>query len=658
VAAENVTLNCDKVTVVLGPEKDGMSLNNKEDPDECKSVENLADIHQNAVDMTLGDSIAPNETAKVEAESRTTRNKHHECELCGKICSSRAALVHHYSSQHDAGATSSDKIQLRLAQRILNRKHPSCWLCGVVCSSLVLLKKHFARKHSVEDQSILGDELLLHSFAFPVYGFRSKEDCSGSSVLSPDTDWSCCAGVSDAEMPNTNGNVSNKGEELENHEEVAGDACDPGFGDCTASGDKPAVTEETVADAGRLPRSSTRHSRCGCCGKICSSLAMLRQHYSVWHSAAPSADKMRLRLARRSLSRKHPSCWVCGVLCSSLALLRKHFSVKHSTEDQSVLGDENRLRSMAFPVNVLRSDKSRRRGPVLCHACGMMCRTLRQLSEHHSLHRDGVIVKRETAEGGLYVCETCGKVCSRPSALSSHRRLHLRPKAAAPCCGICGQRFTMRKNLLRHQRRHTGDRPHVCEHCGFSYFHRASLRDHILRQHRDEVAAADSEQLAFRCRRCGARFPQKCELRRHVVERHRPETPKERSLCAHCGKSFSRASTLALHVRLHTGLLPHKCGNCEAAFPTRTALRQHSLRHANPLDYPHVCATCGRRFALPSGLSNHERVHSGLKPFNCDHCGRQFGRRYRLSRHILQNHAETPSLDLHCSNDNDSDNRS
>ena len=41
------------------------------------------------------------------------------------------------------------------------------------------------------------------------------------------------------------------------------------------------------------------------------------------------------------------------------------------------------------------------------------------------------------------------------------------------------------------------------------------------------------------------------------------------------------------------------------------------------------CAECGRAFKELSTLHNHERIHSGERPFVCETCGKSFRQRVR-----------------------------
>jgi len=87
-----------------------------------------------------------------------------------------------------------------------------------------------------------------------------------------------------------------------------------------------------------------------------------------------------------------------------------------------------------------------------------------------------------------------------------------------------GKRQLRRHNLLVHH-----DRPYLCDVCGRSYRHRASLTEHVMRAHSEGSRP-------YLCELCGASFAAPQSLHRHRVSAH---VELRRYSCAACGKRFS-----------------------------------------------------------------------------------------------------------------------
>lgn len=57
-----------------------------------------------------------------------------------------------------------------------------------------------------------------------------------------------------------------------------------------------------------------------------------------------------------------------------------------------------------------------------------------------------------------------------------HVQIHEGPRHA---CSYCPMRFVQRSNMLRHERRHTGERPYACSQCPRTFADKGACTSHI-----------------------------------------------------------------------------------------------------------------------------------------------------------------------------------
>ncbi|XP_063376596.1 zinc finger protein Xfin-like [Cydia fagiglandana] len=275
-------------------------------------------------------------------------------------------------------------------------------------------------------------------------------------------------------------------------------------------------------------------------------------------------------------------------------------------------------------------------------------------------------------------------------------------------CAVCARGFAERGALLKHQRRHTGERPFRCPLCPRAFADCSNLNKHKKVPHPPTVMAGapgwspEAPVRGVRARVRGARraaqapapphrraplplpaLPQ--GLRRLLQPQQAQEALRHR--CAVCARGFAERGALLKHQRRHTGERPFRCPLCPRAFadcsnlnkhkkvphpptvmagapgwspeapvrgpsptaPTSTSTRRYHTHRPSWLAHlggalRHRCAVCARGFAERGALLKHQRRHTGERPFRCPLCPRAFADCSNLNKHKKQVHKQVSLL--------------
>ena len=127
----------------------------------------------------------------------------------------------------------------------------------------------------------------------------------------------------------------------------------------------------------------------------------------------------------------------------------------------------------------------------------------------------------------------------------------------------------------------------------------------------------------YTCHACSYRREKEnvcgCKVRKRNDSRQRMKTDS-----SHVFQIFASKADLQLHTQIHMREpKPYKCASCNKAFANSSYLSQHTRIHLGIK--PYRCEICQRKFTQLSHLQQHIRTHTGDKPYKCRIPGRPFG---------------------------------
>lgn len=235
-------------------------------------------------------------------------------------------------------------------------------------------------------------------------------------------------------------------------------------------------------------------------------------------------------------------------------------------------------------------------------------------------------------------CDICGMTSDEYGNLDRHfKSYHRGEKPYA--CKVCGARFSLSHNRVRHMWIHSSVKPYQCQQCDKSFIQKASLVDHINARH--------VLRESYRCQNCFETFKTRNKYRKHCTRFH-PNAAiaddlqklhqRKSFLCDVCGKTLSSVTTLRSHMLLHEHMAYFGCSDCDRSFEDFDRLKQHTLDvHGKAYDmslHPFRCKACDESLTCAATYSAHMRIQHSDRPFMCAVCGRSYVAKLGLDDHM------------------------
>lgn len=206
-------------------------------------------------------------------------------------------------------------------------------------------------------------------------------------------------------------------------------------------------------------------------------------------------------------------------------------------------------------------------------------------------------------------------------------------------CGECGHECRNGYDYRAHIRSHqTGN--FKCRRCLFS----CSARKDLLRHNAEEcprrgepttVTSKPAEKVkkTHKCPVEGCDYVASSYSTMYVHKRSK-HAPK--LTCEICDKSFAFANLLREHEKLHTGEKPYQCEWCDKSFRRLFSYKEHIAVHEGATSYD--CQVCGKGFSRPRYLTAHMLTHSEERNFVCSICSNRYKTNGELTKHVRSKH--------------------
>ncbi|XP_021562344.1 zinc finger protein 64 homolog, isoforms 1 and 2 [Carlito syrichta] len=220
-------------------------------------------------------------------------------------------------------------------------------------------------------------------------------------------------------------------------------------------------------------------------------------------------------------------------------------------------------------------------------------------------------------------CEVCGKCFSRKDKLKTHMRCHTGVKPYK--CKTCDYAAADSSSLNKHLRIHSDERPFKCQICPYASRNSSQLTVH-LRSHTGDAP--------FQCWLCSAKFKISSDLKRHMRV-HSGEKPFK---CEFCNVRCTMKGNLKSHIRIKHSGNNFKCPHCDFLGDSKATLRKHSRVHQS--EHPEKCSACSYSCSSKAALRAHERTHRAERPFKCAYCGFDTKQPGNLSKHVRKLHGD------------------
>ena len=582
--------------------------------------------------------------------------KIHQCRLCMKILKNPRHLLIHIKSVHEG------------------RKDEECHICDKKFARRNDLNKHITRHKKV--QNYVCDKCARgYAFRYELTNHINKNLCEiekqKSSVV--EEAYQRCENITmsiqqkltpveeayeriqetedDLSRINTNLDDSNTTEPLVNKNEQEEESDAYGY-----------ENEYSSNDENNLESKEENQIKCDPCKQEFTASRYYIAHFKAKHGG---------KLPPGYENSTQFSCDQCHRTFSFNMTLKRHIQTKHPTKTNQNLDCNN---DAIVNADSKVSNRLRQGPPKKNHQCRLCMKTHNSPSDL-LVHIKSVHEQRKDEN-----CHICDKKFARKNDLRKHIMRHERIKNFV--CELCGKGYPFKHELTMHinskmcsnEKEKLNTIEEAYNRCGNSIsimqekdkFNtneeiESEREVHQIEKILDLTVSSTSldhlEKFENKSQQEGT-----CSIQSNDIG-NLEKQPSKKLMCAKCPQEFAAPHYYIAHYKSHGGsnelppgfenFMQFKCDQCPKSFSKTSSLKRHTqLKHLaeseeidqnlvskrlrqGPPTRIHQCKLCLKTFKSPYFLVDHiKRDHEGRKDHNCHICGKEFGRRTVLQKHI------------------------
>ena len=234
------------------------------------------------------------------------------------------------------------------------------------------------------------------------------------------------------------------------------------------------------------------------------------------------------------------------------------------------------------------------------------------------------------------LCHICGKMFNSHKQIVDHIAVHAQHFSCDYCHFSAPTNPSLRNHILSHHPESGMTQEKVkCKMCDAELVNVDGLRIHVRTVHLRKKKCTPRQ-----CAECGKVLSSKCGLDKHINEVH-TRAPKYHCDWENCDKAFKTLRHLKQHKRIHTGEKPFQCSLCDYTCSQKASLNWHfkSKHPGEPVTAAKPLPP--KRVDVPKSDAKKylESLRTVELRYTCDHCSIKCQTASNMAWHLKTRHS-------------------